>query len=72
MTKKESVDNIIYDLRLSGSADFEADDRSFTVNLLEGSKGEYKIEEGAENVTLKGLTAVRKHISGLGKNILWM
>jgi hypothetical protein len=71
MTKKEQLDNIIYDLRMKGKADFEADDKSFSIDSLGHKKG-YCIEGLETLIFTPDIAATRKEIAKLGKNLLWM
>jgi hypothetical protein len=71
MTKRETLDSIIYDLKMKGKADFEADDKSFSVDSL-GKHHGYSIEGIETLILVPNLTAARKEISKLGKNLLWL
>lgn len=71
MTKKESLDSIIYDLKMKGSADFEVDEEeSFSAESLE--KGGFVIESQHRYIEVKNLTEARKTISKLGGKLLWL
>jgi hypothetical protein len=71
MTKKENIDEIIYGLKMSGSADFEIDEcESFTISRL-ATKG-YVIESINRYIEVANLTEARKAIAKLGVKILWM
>ena len=67
MTKRECLDELIYNLKMHDSADFEADERSYTVSK---NGREYMVETSTKYYECKNLTEVRKTISKLGKNIL--
>jgi hypothetical protein len=71
MTKKENVDEIIYDLKMKGSADFEVDEvESFSVDTL--TTGGFCFTSQSRYFEVLNLTAARKEINKLGKNILHM
>lgn len=71
MTKKENVDEIIYNLKMKGTADFEVDGyESFAATELKG--GGFCIESQHQYIEVANLTEARKTINKLGKNILWM
>ncbi|QIW88625.1 hypothetical protein P59_256 [Bacillus phage P59] len=69
MTKKESMDEIIYNLKMSGNADFEIDNHeSFASGELQA--GGFYIESQFRYMEVKNLTEARKVISKLGQKIL--
>jgi hypothetical protein len=71
LTKKENVDEIIYTLKMSGTADFEVDEyESFSIIRLEN--GQYALKSQIRYMEVKNITEARKTINKLGKNILWM
>lgn len=70
MTKVESVNNILYDLKLKGSADFEADYESY--NISELNNGGYVIESHSRYIEIQNLTQARKEINKLGTKLLWL
>lgn len=69
MTKKENVDEIIYNLKMKGTADFEIDDvESFSADELQG--GGFRFQSQSRYFEVKNLTAARKEINKLGKIVL--
>jgi hypothetical protein len=69
MTKKENVDEIIYNLKMSGSADFEIDEaESFSASELQN--GSFSLQSQTRYMEVKNLTEVRKTINKLGKTVL--
>jgi hypothetical protein len=71
MTKKETMDSIIYDLKMKGHADCEIDNaESCTLDKLAG--GGYCLESQFRYMEFKNLTEVRKEVSKLGQKILWL
>lgn len=69
MTKKEVLDEIIYNLKMNDSADFEVNEReSYTIDHL--TSGAWRIQSSDRYMECRNLTEVRKTISKLGKNLL--
>jgi hypothetical protein len=71
MTKKETLDNIIYDLKMKESVYFEVDGwESWSADKL--TNGGYCLESQLRYVEVANLTEARKTISKLGKKLLWL
>ena len=70
MTKKETLDSIIYDLKMKDAAFFEADDDSYEIGKLLNDG--YVIEGVSRYIEVNNLTGVSKEIAKLGKNLLWL
>jgi hypothetical protein len=71
MTKKEVLNDIMYDLKMSDSVSFEVDEESYTADKFTNGNG-YVIESKDRYLECKNLTEVRKEISKLGKQLLWL
>lgn len=71
MTKKETLDNIIYDLKMKGRVDFEVDEHeSWSAEALD--KGGYRFESQYRYLEVSNLTEARKEIRNLGQKLLWL
>jgi hypothetical protein len=70
-TKKEVLNDIIYDLKMSGSVDFEVDNfESFNACELVG--GGYCFQSQFRYLEVRNLTEARKEISKFGQKLLWL
>jgi hypothetical protein len=70
MTKKEVLNDIMYDLKMKDSVYFEADDDSYSAGKL--LNGGYVIEGVSRYIEVPNLTAARKEIAKLGSKLLWL
>jgi hypothetical protein len=68
MSKKEVINEIVYDLKMSGNVDFEVDDESYSVDSLQN--GGYVIRSICRYIEVKNLTDFRKEVSKLGSKLL--
>lgn len=68
MSKKEIIGEIVYCLKMSGKADFEVDDESYSVEELQN--GGYVVESKFRYFEICNLTALKKEMSKLGKEFL--
>lgn len=71
MTKREVLSEIMYDLKLKGTADFETSDDtqadSFTVTKKTDG---YEIVGTQPTIRVKSAAEVRKAIAGLGRTLV--
>ena len=70
MTKREAINEIMYNVRLHDTADFEANDKSYTITKYKAGINPVIIEGENCYMELKNLTGARKTIALLGQKII--